>query len=62
MKRINRKLSNETKQKISDSMIGKRKSKKHRKAISRGMKAYWATIPNEENENKSINPLKNEEK
>ena len=47
MKRISRKLSEETKQKISESMKGKKKSKETRKKMSDAMKKYWETIPNE---------------
>lgn len=47
MKRISRKLSEETKQKISESMRGKKKSKETRKKMSEAMKKYWETIPNE---------------
>ena len=37
-------------------------SETHKQAISDGMKAYWATIPNKPSENnKSENQIKNEE-
>lgn len=41
-----RELSDETKEKISQSMRGKSKSFSHRERISNGLKAYWQTIPN----------------
>lgn len=45
--RKQRKLSEETKQKISASMKNKKKTESHRKALSESMKKYWETIPYE---------------
>ena len=44
-KRTNRRLSEETKRKISAAMKGRTKSEEHRKNISEGLKKYWETIP-----------------
>lgn len=56
MKRTNRKLSEATKQKIANSLRGRKKTESHIQAISIGMKRYWETIPEEIN-NESVNPL-----
>lgn len=48
MKRTNRKLSEETKQKISAALRGKSKSEQHRQSLSAALVKYWATIPIEE--------------
>lgn len=40
-----RELQQETKDKISRSMTGIKKSENHRKRISDGMKKYWEKIP-----------------
>lgn len=45
MKRITRKLSEETKRKISESMKGKKKSEETRKKMSESMRKYWESIP-----------------
>ena len=45
-KRKYRQLSDETKQKISQSLIGKSKSTNHVKNIKNGLKNYWQTVPN----------------
>lgn len=44
-----RKLSDETKQKISASMKNRSKSPTHRENISKGLKSYWEGIPDEDN-------------
>ena len=49
MRRTSRKLSEETKKKISMALKGKAKSESHRKALAVALVQYWATIP-EENE------------
>lgn len=46
-KRLTRRMSEETKKKISTSMKGKVKTEEHRKLISEAMKKYWETIPYE---------------
>lgn len=50
MKRTNRKVSEATKKKIAEALRGKSKTVEHKQALSKAMKAYWATIPEEENE------------
>lgn len=50
MRRTSRKLSEETKRKISMALKGKAKSESHRKALAVALVQYWATIPEEENE------------
>lgn len=47
MKRTTRKLSEDTKKKISNSLKGVKKTDEHKKAISEGLKEYWKTIPYE---------------
>lgn len=46
-KRLTRKMSEETKQKISAAMKGKKKSEEHKAALSASMKEYWKSIPYE---------------
>ena len=56
MKRQFRQMDDATKLRISHSLSGSSMSETHKQAISNGMKAYWATIPNkptENNENKN---------
>ena len=38
-----------TRQRISAALKGRPKTEKHREAISIALKKYWATIPNENN-------------
>ena len=45
-KRQFRQLSDETKEKISNSTRGKAKSAQHKQNISQGMMRYWETVPN----------------
>lgn len=58
-----RQLKNDTKQRISQSLRGRSISDTHKQAISNGMKAYWATVPNmptgNNNESNNINHEKN---
>lgn len=62
MKRQFRQLNDMTKLRISQSLRGRSMSETHKQAISDGMKAYWATIPNKPSENNmSENQIKNEE-
>ena len=56
--RRERKLSDETKRKISESMKGRKRTDEERKKISDGMKRYWESIPYE---NKSEISATNEE-
>lgn len=42
-----RQLSDETKQKISQSLRGKSKSVSHVENIKNGLKNYWKTVPNQ---------------
>ena len=56
--RKERKLSEETKRKISETMKGRKRSDEERKKISDGMKRYWESIPYE---NKSEISTINEE-
>lgn len=44
-KRLTRKLSEETKRKISESMKGRKRTDIERQKISEGMRKYWETIP-----------------
>lgn len=55
MRRTCRKLSAETKLKISMSMKGRMKTEKHKEALSRSLKAYWESIPKENNDLPIIN-------
>ena len=41
-----RELSDETKQKISNSSRNRPKSAQHKQHISQGMKDYWQNVPN----------------
>ena len=50
MRRTSRKLSEETRKKISVALKGKPKTESHRKALAAALVQYWATIPEEENE------------
>lgn len=52
-KRQYRQLNDTTKQKISQSLKGRTKSATHTLAISDGLKKYWATVPNQPNNNES---------
>ena len=59
--RIFRELNADTKQRISQALKGRGLTDSHKEAISNGMRAYWATIPNKPNENnESKNPFNNE--
>ena len=51
MKRQYRELNDATKMRISQKLSGRSMSDSHKQAISDGMKAYWATIPNKPTEN-----------
>lgn len=43
-------LSDETKQKISNSSRNRPKSDQHKQHISQGMKDYWQNVPNRPND------------
>lgn len=45
-KRKYRQMSDETKQKISQSLKGRGKSMTHKENISNGLRGYWKQIPN----------------
>lgn len=49
-KRLQRKLSEETRKKISSALKGKKMSDTHKENISKSMKKYWESIPYENNE------------
>ena len=57
-----RELNADTKQRISQALKGRGLSDNHKQAISDGMRAYWATIPNKPNDgnNESKNPFNDE--
>ena len=48
-KRQYRELSDETKQKISNSSRNRPKSDQHKQCISQGMKDYWQNVPDKPN-------------
>ncbi len=60
--RIFRELNADTKQRISQALKGRGLTDSHKEAISNGMRAYWATIPNKPNENNESKKLFNDEK
>lgn len=62
MKRQFRELNDDTKQRISQSLKGRGLTDSHKQAISDGMRAYWATIPNKPSENNESKNLFNDEK
>lgn len=48
--RNQRKLTEETKRKISVALSGRKKSQKHREALSELLRKYWESIPFENND------------
>ena len=61
MKRQFRELNDDTKLRISQALKGRGLTDSHKQAISDGMRAYWATIPNKPSENNEIkNSINNE--
>mgnify|MGYP003484707861 FL=1 len=59
--RIYRQMDDATKLRISQRLKGRSMSDSHKQAISDGMKAYWAGIPNKPTENnENINDVSNE--
>ena len=59
--RIYRQMDDATKQRISQRLKGRSMSDSHKQAISDGMKAYWAGIPNKPTEyNENKNDVSNE--
>lgn len=62
MKRTFRNLRADTKMRISQSLKGRTMTDSHREAISDAMKAYWATIPyNTDDENNESTNKNNDE-
>ncbi|MBQ7791254.1 MAG: hypothetical protein IJ377_03070 [Rikenellaceae bacterium] len=53
-KRKQRALNDITKQKISTSLKGRRKSFQHCQNISKGLEGYWAQIPTHNNDSDTI--------
>ena len=53
-KRKQRSMSDITKQKISTSLKGRRKSIQHCQNISKGLEGYWAQIPTHNNDSDTI--------
>ena len=53
-KRKQRSMSDITKQKISTSLKGRRKSFQHCQNISKGLEGYWAQIPTHNNDSDTI--------
>ena len=51
MKRTNRTLKEETRQKISKALKGKPKTEQHKKALAEALKKYWNTVPSVTNNN-----------
>ena len=45
MKRTNRTLKEETRQKISKALKGKPKTEQYKKALAEALKKYWNTVP-----------------
>ncbi|MBR5493921.1 MAG: hypothetical protein IKV77_12465 [Alistipes sp.] len=62
MKRQFRELNDDTKLRISQALKGRGLTDSHKEAISNGMRAYWATIPNKPSENNESKNLFNDEK
>ena len=60
--RTYRELNADTKQRISQALKGRGLTDNHKQAISDGMRAYWATIPNKPSENNESKNLFNDEK
>ena len=57
-----RELNDDTKLRISQGLKNRTLSDNHKQAISDGMRAYWATIPNKPNDgnNEIKNSINNE--
>ena len=62
MKRQFIEVNADTKQRISQGLKNRTLSDSHKQAISDGMRAYWATIPNKPSENNESKNLFNDEK
>ena len=60
--RLYREMDDATKLRISQRLKGRTMSDSHKQAISDGMKAYWAGIPNKPSDenNESKNNVNNE--
>ena len=50
-KRQTRKMADQTKQKISQSLAGRRKSPTHVSNISQALKHYWSQIEDDDSDN-----------
>ena len=48
--RIERKLSDETKKKISEALRGRKKSQTHTETLLKALKNYWDAIPYKNND------------
>ncbi len=53
-KRKQRALSDATKQKISSSLKGKKKSYSHCLNISKGLESYWSQIPDTQSDDDTL--------
>lgn len=61
-KRQFRELSDETKDKISKSSKGKRKSYSHRQHLSQALQDYWKSVPSRNGiDNNSVKPSNTDE-
>lgn len=52
-KRQYRELSDETREKIKKSSLGKKLSANHRQHIAAGLRKYWETVPNRPKNNET---------
>lgn len=59
--RAYRELNDATKLRISQKLKGRTMTDSHKQAISNGMKAYWATVPNKPTENNVSKSIFNDE-
>lgn len=59
--RAYRELNDATKLRISQKLKGRSMTDSHKQAISNGMKAYWATVPNKPIENNMSKNMYNDE-
>ena len=59
--RAYRELNDATKLRISQKLKGRSMTDSHKQAISNGMEAYWATVPNKPIENNMSKNMYNDE-